>query len=283
MKIYSVTLDWREPLRQKLWVPPHSDFGIAVKIMKDGAVIDPLEYWGVVYKGSRDTDPLTPETEPIGQWGVYLQKSGETGETVYLVDVMQEGEPGEEGDPTDPVRVKTFYITVVTTDSTVFDVGKGGGGGGLSPESTFPQSGVTITDEGIISVDKSIIPWYDGTVLNLGADTQVDTAELATQNYVDQMTETKAEQTSVDELQNQLGEKADWTALNSKADVSELAAKADVTAVDELNSIVETKAGYEDGAEGQTLKLGETAYDTTVFSGEYEDGGTFTLKVLANQ
>lgn len=116
MKVYSVTLDWREPLRQKIWVPPHSDFGLAVKIMKDGELLNPAEYRGVVYKGSRGTGPLTPQQEPIGQWGVYQQKSGEPGETLYLVDVMKDGGG-------DKVRVKTFYVTVVTTSSTVFDVG----------------------------------------------------------------------------------------------------------------------------------------------------------------
>ena len=187
MKIYSITLDWREPLRQKIWVPPHSDFGLAVKIMKDGELLNPLEYWGIVYKGSRDTDPLTPQQEPIGQWGVYQQKSGEPGETLYLVDVMKDGEPDEYGDPTDPVRVKTFYITAVTTNSTVFDVGAVGGGagtGGAKPQDA--GIGIRVSPNGRISIDGGIVPTYSGTILQMGADTRVDTAQLASLTYVDQ-------------------------------------------------------------------------------------------------
>ena len=50
---------------------------------------------------------------------MYAQKSEEPGETLYLVDVLEYGDGA-------PVRVKTFYVTVVTTTSTVFDVGAGG-------------------------------------------------------------------------------------------------------------------------------------------------------------
>ena len=60
MKIYSVTLDWREPLRQKIWVPPHSDFGLALKLMKDGRPLDDSRFRGAVFKGHRDQAEIEP-------------------------------------------------------------------------------------------------------------------------------------------------------------------------------------------------------------------------------
>ena len=151
MKIYSITLDWREPLRQKIWVPPHSDFGIALKLMKDGRPLDESRFRGAVFKGGRDQAEIEPEDERIGGFKVYAQKSGEPGETLYLVDVLEYA-------GADPVRVKTFYVTVVTTSSTVFDVGGGG------------------------KIDPKVVPTYEtteaGQTLVLG-ETRYDTLNLA--------------------------------------------------------------------------------------------------------
>ncbi len=107
MKIYTQEMDIALQSPKRFWVAPFSDFKIGVKIVKNGV---PVENEFSVFNG--DTE-LTPDEDLVNGFTTFTLKSNDTGSVEYKVVVDGVGE--------------TLKITQIVTDSTVFEVGAGGG------------------------------------------------------------------------------------------------------------------------------------------------------------
>lgn len=107
MKIYTQEIDIALQSPKRFWVAPFSDFKIGVKIVKNGTPVD-NEF--AVFNG--DTE-LTPDEDLTNGFTTFTLKSNDTGSVEYKVVVDGVGE--------------TLKITQIVTDSTVFEVGAGGG------------------------------------------------------------------------------------------------------------------------------------------------------------
>lgn len=107
MKIYTQIFDIALQSPKRFWVAPYSDFKIGVKIVKNGT---PVENEFVVKQG--DTT-LTADEDKVDGFTTYTLKSNDTGSVEYKVVVEDVNE--------------SFKLTQIVTDSTVFEVGAGGG------------------------------------------------------------------------------------------------------------------------------------------------------------
>lgn len=155
MKIYTQTFDVAKQSPKRFWVAPFSDFKIGVKIVKNGTPID-NEF--TVKKG---TTTLTPDEDLVDGFKTYTIKSGATGFEEYTVEISGVGEAQK--------------LTQIITDSTVFDVGAGGGD---VPEDVATQSWV----ENYVSAETSAF------VTASDVETAISTAttDMATQTWVGQ-------------------------------------------------------------------------------------------------
>lgn len=108
MKIYTCTYDLAMPSANKFWVAPNSDFKIGIKV----------ELRGQAYAGSftlkQNGQTVTADEDKTAGFTTYTIKSGGPGSVIYTVDV--------------PDAQQKFTLVQIVTDSTVFDVGVGGGG-----------------------------------------------------------------------------------------------------------------------------------------------------------
>ena len=107
MKIYTNTFDVAFPAPHRFWVAPYSDFAIGVKIVKGG---EPLASNFTVKQGSTE---LEPQDDKIDGFTIFTVQSGATGSVEYTIEV--------EG------LIQKQKLYQIVTDSTVFDVGSGGG------------------------------------------------------------------------------------------------------------------------------------------------------------
>lgn len=107
MKIYTNTYDLAMPSANKFWVAPNSDFKIGIKV----------ELRGQDYAGNftlkQNGQTVTADEDKTAGFTTYTIKSGGPGSVIYTVDV--------------PDAQQKFTLVQVVTDSTVFDVGVGGG------------------------------------------------------------------------------------------------------------------------------------------------------------
>lgn len=107
MKIYTQTFDVAKQSPKRFWVAPFSDFKIGVKIVKNGTPI------GNEFTVKKGTTTLTPDADLVDGFKTYTIKSGATGFEEYTVEISGVGEAQK--------------LTQIITDSTVFEVGAGGG------------------------------------------------------------------------------------------------------------------------------------------------------------
>ena len=107
MKIYTNTYDLAMPSTNKFWVAPNSDFKIGIKV----------ELRGQAYAGDftlkQNGQTVTADEDKTAGFTTYTIKSGGPGSVIYTIDV--------------PDAQQKFTLVQVVTDSTVFDVGAGGG------------------------------------------------------------------------------------------------------------------------------------------------------------
>lgn len=107
MKLYTNTFDLAKASPHRFWVAPYSDFKIGIKILAKGEVID-KDF--TVKAGAVE---LTPDEDKIDGFTLYTLKSGDTGFVEYTIEVEDIAEK--------------LKLTQIVTDSTVFEVGGGGG------------------------------------------------------------------------------------------------------------------------------------------------------------
>lgn len=107
MKIYTNTFDLAYPSPCRFWVAPNSDFKIGIKI----------EDKGTSYAGDfvlkQNGEVISPDEGKVAGFTTYTLKSLGTGSVIYTIEAAD--------------AQQKFTLVQVTTDSTVFDVGSGGG------------------------------------------------------------------------------------------------------------------------------------------------------------
>ena len=162
MKIYTQEMDIALQSPKKFWVAPFSDFKIGVKIVKNGTPVD-NEF--AVFNG--DTE-LTPDEDLVNGFTTFTLKSNDTGSVEYKVVVDGVGE--------------TLKITQITTDSTVFEVGAGGGD---VPSDVATQSWVEnyVSAETSAFIDATALAPY-ATTSDVTAAISTATTDMATQTWV---------------------------------------------------------------------------------------------------
>ena len=149
MKIYTQVIDIALQSPKRFWVAPYSDFKIGVKIVKKGT---PVANEFTVKQGSTT---LTADETTVDGFTTYTLKSGATGSVEYVVEVAGVAEKQK--------------ITQIVTDSTVFEVG---GGGGDVPADVATQS------------------WVESQISSFVTETDMSTAigtattDMATQTWV---------------------------------------------------------------------------------------------------
>ncbi len=99
MKVYTNKFDLARPSKKQITTPSYSDFGLAIKIVKDG---DDLE---TSFTLESNGQTITPEDNKIDGYTIYLLNSGEVGSTIYTVNC---------GD-------QSFDMVCVSIDADVFD------------------------------------------------------------------------------------------------------------------------------------------------------------------
>ena len=188
MKIYTNVFDLARICPRRFWVAPYSDFKIGVKIAEKGA---PSAKSFAVKAGLTE---LTPDEDKVDGFTTYTLKSADTGFVEYTIEVEGVSEK--------------LKLVQITTDSTVFEVG---GGGGDVPADVATKTWV----ESQISdfVDEDALTAY-ATKDELTA--YAETADLTA--YAE-----KADLTAY-------AEKTDLTAYAETADLTAYAAKTDLTA-----------------------------------------------------
>lgn len=107
MRIYTNVFDLARICPRRFWVAPYSDFKIGVKITEKGA---PSAKDFVVKAGPTE---LTPDDDKVDGFTTYALKSADTGSVEYTIEVEGLSEK--------------LKLVQITTDSTVFEVGGGGG------------------------------------------------------------------------------------------------------------------------------------------------------------
>ena len=107
MKIYSNVFDLAFPSPNRFWVAPNSDFKIGIKIENKG------QSYAGAFALKVNGETLSPDEDKTAGFTTYTLKSGGPGSVIYTVDV--------------PDAQQKFTLVQVVTDSTVFDVGSGGG------------------------------------------------------------------------------------------------------------------------------------------------------------
>ena len=162
MKIYTQEMDIALQSPKRFWVAPFSDFKIGVKIVKNGTPVD-NEF--AVFNG--DTE-LTPDEDLVNGFTTFTLKSNDTGSVEYKVVVDGVGE--------------TLKITQITTDSTVFEVGAGGGD---VPSDVATQSWVEnyVSAETSAFIDATALAPY-ATTSDVTAAISTATTDMATQTWV---------------------------------------------------------------------------------------------------
>lgn len=131
MKIYTNTFDLAKASPHRFWVAPYSDFKIGVKILAKGEVVD-KDF--TVKAGAAE---LTPDEDKIDGFTLYTVKSGDSGFVEYTIEVEDIAEK--------------LKLTQIVTDSTVFEVG--GGGGGDVPADVATQTWVNSQISDFITED----------------------------------------------------------------------------------------------------------------------------------
>ena len=99
MKVYTSKFDLARPSKKQITTPSYSDFGLAIKIVKDG---DDLE---TSFTLESNGQTITPEDNKIDGYTIYLLNSGEVGSTIYKVNC---------GD-------QSFEMVCVSIDADMFD------------------------------------------------------------------------------------------------------------------------------------------------------------------
>ena len=107
MKVFTQTFDLAKTSPHRFWVTPYSDFKIGIKILAKGEIID-KDF--TVKAGAVE---LIPDEDKIDGFTLYTIKSGDTGFVEYTIEVEDIAEK--------------LKLTQIVTDSTVFEVGAGGG------------------------------------------------------------------------------------------------------------------------------------------------------------
>ena len=79
MKVYANKFDLAAPSMRQVTVPSYSDFGLAVKVLRNG------DDFGAEFTLENNGQTITPEDDKIDGYTVYLLASGEPGSTVYKV------------------------------------------------------------------------------------------------------------------------------------------------------------------------------------------------------
>ena len=107
MKIYTQTYDLTKASPQRFWVTPFSDFKIGIKLLSKGELVDKN------FTVKAGPVELTPDEDKIDGFTIFTIKSGNTGFVDYTIEVAGIAEK--------------LKLTQIVTNSTVFDVGVGGG------------------------------------------------------------------------------------------------------------------------------------------------------------
>ena len=162
MKIYTAEFECSTPSPRKFWTAPRSDIAIGVKISEKGVSLS-----GVTLTPDGGS-ALAAESDKVAGYTVFKVNSGATGSVGY----------------TAAAQGKSFRLTQIVTDSTVFEVNAGGGSGPVG--------------------DYATQAWVQNQ-LTAYATTE-DLGDYATQDYVDQEVSSKADASAL-------------TAYAAKADV----------------------------------------------------------------
>lgn len=183
MKIYTNVFDLARICPRRFWVAPYSDFKIGVKIAEKGA---PSAKSFAVKAGLTE---LTPDEDKVDGFTTYTLKSADTGFVEYTIEVEGVSEK--------------LKLVQITTDSTVFEVG---GGGGDVPADVATQTWVNSQISDFVDED-----WVESRISDF-------VEEDALTAYA-QKTELTA-----------YAEKTDLTAYAEKTDLTAYAEKTDLTA-----------------------------------------------------
>lgn len=170
MKIYSIEINQTTPVQQTIYVPPHSTFFIAPKIVDADGVQQQFTFLDA------DGEEILAYPDPIADRTCYVYVSGEPSVKNLKLVVPPQNEDEDSDEDAEAVEVQTYSIKLVTTTSTVFDVDLAGESGGAKPQDAGP--GIVVTDRGVISIDSDVIPTYEGTSLHFGTSEQYDQVEL---------------------------------------------------------------------------------------------------------
>ena len=130
MKIYTNTFDLARISPHRFWVAPYSDFKFGVKIVKNGEAV------ANAFTVKAGATTLTPDETTVDGFKTYTVKSDDTGFVEYTIEVANVAE-----------KLKLLQIV---TDSTVFEVG---GGGGDVPADVATQSWVNSQISDFITED----------------------------------------------------------------------------------------------------------------------------------
>lgn len=196
MKIYTNTYDLAMPSANKFWVAPNSDFKIGIKV----------ELRGQAYAGSftlkQNGQTVTADEDKTAGFTTYTIKSGGPGSVIYTVDV--------------PDAQQKFTLVQVVTDSTVFDVGVGGGGDVPADVATKSWVNAQISD----FVEEDALTAY-ATVDSLSGYAQTDdlTAYATVDSLSAKVGKTATGQAPVVNTINSVYE-TDWATLSATADTN---------------------------------------------------------------
>ena len=149
MKIYTAEFECSTPSPRKFWTAPRSDIAIGVKISEKGESLS-----GVTLTPDGGS-PVQAESDKVAGYTVFKVNSGATGSVGY----------------TAAAQGKSFRLTQIVTDSTVFEVNAGGGSGPVG--------------------DYATKAWVNEQLTAYA--TTDDLGDYATQDYVDQEVSAKAD------------------------------------------------------------------------------------------
>ncbi len=99
MKVYTSKFDLAKPSAKQITNPSYSDFGLAIKILKDG---DDFE---AEFTLENDGQTITPEDNKTNGYTIYTLNSGDVGSTVYKVKCQGQ----------------SFDLICVSKDESMFD------------------------------------------------------------------------------------------------------------------------------------------------------------------
>lgn len=99
MKVYANEFDLAKPSAKQITIPSYSDFGLAIKILKDD---DDFE---AEFTLENDGQTITPEDNKIDGYTIYTLNSGDVGSTIYKVKCQGQ----------------SFDMICVSKDESVFD------------------------------------------------------------------------------------------------------------------------------------------------------------------